>query len=223
MPTGFMLRHFIALSVLLALGAAPIVARSADISLIGVIGSGAAVIAVDGGEPRTIKVGQTRSGITVLAVERERATIEFEGKTRVLSLGQHYRSASATAAPGAGQSITLAADPRGHFVTDGSINGHPIRFLVDTGATTIALPAADAARMGIDYRKGQPAKTRTAAGVVSVYRVTFDSVRVGAIEVAGVEGIVIEDGLDIALLGMSFLARLDMRQEGRTMTLIKRF
>jgi aspartyl protease family protein len=220
MPIGFMLRHFIVLFVLLACGAAPIVARSADVSLIGIIGTGAAVFAIDGGEPRTIKVGQTRSGITVVAVERERATIEFEGKTRVLSLGQHYRSGSPAAA---GHSVTLAADPRGHFVSEGSINGHPMRFLVDTGATTISLPAADAVRMGIDYRKGIPARTRTAGGVVPAYRVTLASVRLGDIEVTNVEGIVIEDGLDIALLGMSFLNRLDMRQEGRTMTLIKRF
>jgi aspartyl protease family protein len=142
----------------------------------------------------------------------------------VLALGQHYRSPGSLATvSGAGQSITLAADPRGHFVTEGTINGHPMRFLVDTGATTVAIPAADAVRMGIDYRKGTPAQTRTAGGVVSAYRVTLDSVRLGGIEATGVECIVIEEGLDIALLGMSFLNRLDMRQEGRTMTLIKRF
>jgi aspartyl protease family protein len=217
MPTGFMTRHFIVLSVLLACGAA----RAADVALIGVIGNGAAVFAVDGGDPRTIKVGQTRSGITVLAIERERATIEFEGKTRVLSLGQHYRGAGT--AVSAVHSVTLAADPSGHYVAEGSINGHTIRFVVDTGATTIALPAAEAVRLGLDYRKGVPAHTRTAAGVVPVYRMTLASVRLGDIEVTNVEGIVIEQGLDVALLGMSFLNRLDMRQEGRTMTLIKRY
>jgi aspartyl protease family protein len=221
MPTGFMPRHFIALFVLLACGAAPTAAQSADLALIGVIGSGAAVFAVDGGEPRTLKVGQTRSGITLLAIEGERATIEFEGKKRVLALGQHYRGAGT--AVSAGQSVTLAADPRGHFVSEGSINGHAMRFLVDTGATTIALPAADAVRLGINYRSGASVRTRTAAGEASAFRVTLASVRLGDIELTNVEGIVIEDGLDIALLGMSFLNRLDMRQEGRTMTLIKRF
>jgi aspartyl protease family protein len=224
MPTGFMPRHFIALCVFLACAAAPMVARCADIALIGVIGEQAAIVAVDGGEPRTIKVGQTRAGITVVSIERERATIEVEGKPRVLSLGQHYRSPSSLAARStSGQSVTLAADPRGHFVSEGSINGQPMRFLVDTGATVVAIPAADAVRLGIDYRKGIPGKTRTAGGVVPVYRVMLDRVRLGAIEATAVEAIVIEDGLDIALLGMSFLNRLDLRQEGRTMTLIKRF
>jgi aspartyl protease family protein len=224
MPTGFMPRHFIALCVFLACSVAPTVARCADIALIGVIGDQAAIFAVDGGEPRTIKVGQTRAGITVLSIERERATIEVQGKPRVLSLGQHYRNATSLAAGStSGQSVTLAADPRGHFVSEGSINGQPMRFLVDTGATTVAIPAADAVRLGIDYRKGAVGKTRTAGGIVSVYRVTLNSVRLGTIEATGVEAIVIEDGLDIALLGMSFLNRLDLRQEGRTMTLIKRF
>jgi aspartyl protease family protein len=222
MPTGFMLRHFIALCALFACGAASIVARGADIALIGVIGDQAAVVAIDGGEPRTIKVGQTRAGITVLSIERSRATIEVEGKTRVLSLGQHHRNPSA-AGSSSQQSVALAADARGHFVSEGSINGHPILFLVDTGASTVAIPAADAVRMGIDYRKGALGKTRTAGGIVSVYRVTLDRVRLGTIEAAGIEAIIIEEGLDIALLGMSFLSRLEMRQEGRTMTLIKRF
>jgi aspartyl protease family protein len=217
MPTGFMPRHFIVLFVLLACGAA----RAADVALIGLIGSGAAVFAVDGGEPRTIKLGQTRAGVTLVSVEGERATVEFEGKRRVLALGQHYRGAGT--AVSSGQSVTLAADPRGHFVSEGSINGHPMRFLVDTGATTIALPAADAIRLGINYRQGAAVRTRTAAGEASAFRVTLASVRLGDIELTNVEGIVIEDGLDIALLGMSFLNRLDMRQEGRTMTLIKRF
>ncbi|HEV7476869.1 MAG TPA: TIGR02281 family clan AA aspartic protease [Burkholderiales bacterium] len=205
------------LFVLLACGAA----RAADVALIGLIGSGAAVFAVDGGEPRTIKLGQTRAGVTLVSVEGERATVEFEGKRRVLALGQHYRGAGT--AVSSGQSVTLAADPRGHFVSEGSINGHPMRFLVDTGATTIALPAADAVRLGINYRSGASVRTRTAAGDASAFRVTLASVRLGDIELTNVEGIVIEDGLDIALLGMSFLNRLDMRQEGRTMTLIKRF
>jgi aspartyl protease family protein len=59
--------------------------------------------------------------------------------------------------------------------------------------------------------------------VVSVYRVTFDTVKVGGIELQAVEGLVIEQGLDIALLGMSFLSRVEMKNEGQTMTLIRRF
>jgi aspartyl protease family protein len=216
MATGFM-PHFIAILLLVL---AP-TAWAADVALIGVIGDKAAVVAVDGGDPKTVKVGQTWRGINIIAVERGEATVEIDGKRRVLKIGQHYRSAGAPSSDG--QSVTLAADARGHFVSQGSINGSPVRFLVDTGATTVALPAAEAQRLGIDYRKGQRGFTNTAGGVVPVYRVRFDSVKLGAIELSGIDGIVIEQGLDIALLGMSFLNRVEMKRDGQTMVLIRRF
>lgn len=209
--------HFIAILLVVLAPAA----WAADVALIGVIGDKAAVLAVDGGDPKTVKVGQTWRGISIIAVERGEATVELDGKRRLLKIGQHYRSASAPSSEG--QSVTLAADPRGHFVSQGSINGSPVRFLVDTGATTVALPAAEAQRLGIDYRKGQRGFTNTAGGVVPVYRVRFDSVKLGAIELSGVDGIVIEQGLDIALLGMSFLNRVEMKRDGQTMVLIRRF
>jgi len=58
---------------------------------------------------------------------------------------------------------------------------------------------------------------------VPVYRVRFDNVKLGSIELTGVEGIVIEQGLDVALLGMTFLNRVDMKRDGQTMMLIRRF
>ena len=191
-----------------------------EVALIGVIGDKAAVLAVGGGEPKTVKVGQKWSGVTVLAVERERATVEIDGKQRVLTIGQHYRSAAlANSRP----TVTLAADTRGHFFAEGAINGNPVRFLVDTGATSIALPASVAVRLGIDYRKGQRAFTSTAAGVVPYYRVRLDTVSLGAIELSGVDAGVVEGGLEVALLGMSFLNRLEMRRDGELMTLTRRF
>jgi aspartyl protease family protein len=138
----------------------------------------------------------------------------------VLIRGQHYRS---TAAVSDRQSVTLSADTRGHFVIDGAVNGSPTRFLVDTGATMVTLPAADAQRLGIDYRKGARGLTKTAAGIVEVYRIRLDRVGLGGIEMTGVDAIVIEQGLDIALLGMSFLNHVEMRRDGQTMTLIQRF
>ena len=205
--------------LLLALALA-LPAQAADVSMVGVIGSKAAVLAVDGGDPKTVKVGQTWKGITVVSVERSQATVEIDGVRRVLRLGAHYRSSEA--APER-QSVTLAADARGHFFSEGAINGRPLRFLVDTGATAIALPAADARRLGLDYLKGERGRTNTAGGLVDVYRVRLDRVRLGDIELAGVEAVVIERGLDIALLGMSFLNRVEMKREGQTMTLIRRF
>jgi aspartyl protease family protein len=215
MATGFM-PAIIALLLWLACASA----AAADVALIGVIGDKAAVLALDGGDPKTVKVGQTWNGITVLSVEKDRATVQFEGKKRVLQYGQHYRSE----APSSDRAqVTLAAGPGGHFIGEGAVNGNPIRFLVDTGASAIALPASDAVRLGIDYRKGERVVSNTANGTVSVYRVSLDIVRLGEIELRSVDALVFERGLDTPLLGMSFLNRVEMKREGSTMTLTRRF
>lgn len=217
MATGFM-PNFIAL---LALLACSLPAAAAEVALIGVIGDKAAVIALDGGEPKTVKVGQSWKGVTVVSVEKGRAIVEVEGKKRVLQIGQHYRSA---AAPADHETVTLAADARGHFFADATINGLPMRFLVDTGASVVALSAGDASRLGIDWRKGQRVTIQTASGPTAGYLVKFDSLKVGAIELANVEGVVLEQGpSSVGLLGMSFLNRVEMKRDGQLMTLIRRF
>jgi aspartyl protease family protein len=215
MATGFM-PNIIALLLCFSCGTV----FAAEVALIGVFGDKAAVLAIDGGDPKTVKVGQTWNGVSVVSVEKDRATVEFEGRKRVLMQGQHYRSAAARSDR---ELVTLAADSRGHFVTEGAVNGSSVRFLVDTGATSIALPARDAERLGIDYRKGRRAITQTANGPVNVYRVNLTTVRLGDIELQAVDAVVIEQGLDIALLGMSFLNRVEMKRDGATMTLIRRF
>ena len=201
-----------------ALAAASASALAADVSLVGTFESKAAILSIDGGAPRTVRVGQSAGGVSVVSVEPDRATVEVDGRRRVLVRGQTYSSA------GAGpQSVTLTAGAGGHFFVEGQVNGGALRFVVDTGATTIVIPAADANRLRIDYRAGRPVTMQTAAGAVTAHLVTLDSVRVGAIEVQGVTAVVVEQGLGIALLGNSFLNRMEMRREGTTMTLVKRF
>jgi aspartyl protease family protein len=218
MPTGFIDRYSSALALLVA--AAP--AWALDVQLIGTFGDQAAVLSIDGGTPKTVRTGQKFGSVTVISVEKERATVEIDGKKRVLTRGQHYRGEGAAGASDR-QSVTLAADGAGHFFTDGAINGSPVRFLVDTGATLIALPARDAVRMGIDYRKGPRGTINTANGTTTAYGVRFDRVKLGGIELTSIDGVVIEQGLDVALLGMSFLNRVEMFRSGETMTLKRRF
>jgi len=205
----------------LALLACSLPAAAAEVALIGLIGDKAAVLALDGGEPKAVKVGQSWKGVTVVSVEKGRATIEVEGKRRVLQMGQHYRSSVAAETR---DTVTLAADTRGHFFADAMINGLPMRFLVDTGASAVVLSASDAARLGIDWRKGQRVTMQAASGPTSGYLVRLDSLRVGTIELANVEGVVLEQGPGaVGLLGMSFLNRVEMKRDGQLMTLIRRF
>ena len=99
-----------------------------------------------------------------------------------------------------------------------------LRFLVDTGATYVSLPAADAQRLGLDYRKGVRGYTNTANGPAAVYRIMLDTVTLGDITLYNVTASVHEgQGLDIALLGNSFLNRTEMRREGQQLTLTKRY
>lgn len=206
--------------MLCGLIAATPAALATDLTLTGVFGDKAAIIAVDNGEPRTIRVGQRIGNVTLVAVDKDRATVEVDGKRRVLVRGQTYSTA---ANPSGKQTAVLSAGAGGHFIAEGQVNGGSVRFLVDTGATAIALPAADAKRLGIDYQKGRRGMTNTAAGPTPMYIVRLDTVRVGGIELQAVDAIIIEQGLNVALLGMTFLNRVEMKRDGATMTLTRRF
>jgi aspartyl protease family protein len=199
----------------------PAAGWTAEVSVIGLF-PGKAVVVIDGGAPRVLSVGQKPvEGVTLISTDRESATLLIDGEKRTLRIGQHQ---AGPAPASSSQSATLTADPRGHFVVDGQINGGAVRFLVDTGATSISLSSADASRLGIDYRKGQPGLMGTANGTVAAYRVKLDTVRVGDIVVNNVDAAVVEGSqMPFALLGMSFLNRMEMKREGQTMVLIRRF
>jgi aspartyl protease family protein len=204
---------------LLALAVHAIPAYAADVTLVGLIGA-KAIVVIDGGPPRTLAQGKkSAEGVLLLGTEKDAATFEIDGKKRTLRMGQAY-----SAAPAGRQSVTLSADAQGHFISTGSINGGSVRFLVDTGATLVALPASEARRLGINYLKGQRAQVQTANGVATAYRVTLDSVKIGDIEVSSVDAAVSEsDGMAMTLLGMSFLNRMEMKRDGPSMTLTKRY
>jgi aspartyl protease family protein len=179
-----------------------------------------AIVSIDGGKPRTLSVGQSVQGVKLLAADSGGAQFEIDGRRRNLGMGQSFAGGTT---PGARPSVSLVADARGHFAAQGSLNGYPVRFLVDTGASTIAISAVEARRLGVDYKTGQRADVRTAAGVAPAWRVVFNMVKVGGIAVHQVEGIVLETGLDTPLLGMSFLNRMEMKRDGQIMTLTQRY
>lgn len=195
-------------------------AYAVDIGVVGLF-PGKAVLVVDGGAPKTYSVGsKVAEGIKLSDANSSTATIDVNGKRQTLAIGQYVSRAMPSGDAG---STILQADSRGHFTAQGQINGGTISLLVDTGATMIALPAAEAVRLGIDYKKGQLGAVNTANGRAPAYRVKLDSVKIGMIELNQVDALIQENGLPIALLGMSFLNRMDMRRNGDQMTLTKRF
>jgi len=197
-------------------------AVAVDVNVIGLF-PGKAVITVNRGAPRTLSVGEkTAEGVVLVSTSSQGAVFEIDGKRETIEMGQHFESAAQT---GARQSVTLGPDERGHYIVDGMINGGYMRFIVDTGATTISMSAADATRLGIDYRKGRPGQSVVADGRrMSVYRMNLDSVTIGDITIFNVEASVSESpGVGGALLGNSFLNRVEMRREGQNLTLTKRY
>ena len=208
-----------AVALALALLASP--AGALDLDVVGLF-AGKAVVVIDGGAPRTLSAGQkTAEGVRLLRADSSSAEFEIEGRRQVLGLGRgRYGGGPATGSAMA----TLYADTSGHFVSDGSINGSTVRFLVDTGATTVALNGREAARIGLDYRRGERISMSTANGVVSAFSI---APRYGArrrIELHNVEAVVHEgDHPSIVLIGMSFLNQVDMKRDGSLMTLTRRF
>lgn len=195
-------------------------ALATDVALVGLL-PGKALVVVDGGKTRTIPVGtKTPDGIKLLSLEDGAAQFEIDGKRQRLAIGQQSVS---TGSDERGAMASLTADAAGHFVTMGTVNGATMRFLVDTGATMVALGAADAARANINFRQGQPGMSMTANGPVRVWRVTLNSVKIGAVTLNQVDATVHENDLPIVLLGMSFLNRVEMKRDGVTMTLQKRY
>ena len=210
------------LTTLLLLMAFAAPASAAEVNVIGVF-PGKAVVVIDRGSPRTLSVGQrTPEGVLLVSVDSTGAVVEAEGKRQRLEMGQHFETAAQS---GSRTATTMAADERGHFVVNGAINGVHVRFLVDTGATDVALSSEDARRLGIDYRAGKPALTVVADGRrIPTYRVKLDSVTVGDLTLLNVEGSVQEGrGMGYVLLGMTFLGRTEMRREGSNLTLTKRY
>jgi aspartyl protease family protein len=194
-------------------------ASAADIGLVGVFPGKAAVLVIDGGAPTAVRIGRTKQGVSVVSAGEDEAVIEVEGKRRTLRLGQYASSASRDTR----QKVTLAADMLGHFYADGQVNGGSVRFLVDTGATMVALPAKIADRLGIDYEKGRRGLIQTANGPTVAYRIKLDEVKLGGITLQNVDAVVIARGLGIALLGMSFLNRVEMQRDGQSMVLTRRY
>jgi aspartyl protease family protein len=214
------MKSFVVLLVAGLLASANVLAEI-QVNVVGLF-SNMAVVMINGGKPKTLSVGQVSDGVKLLAANSQSATLLVEGKTKQLAMGQTVSigSSSASSSP----SVTLYADAQGHFLSECKINGASLKFLLDTGATTVALNSGDAKFAKIDYKRGQPVQVSTANGVVTAYLVTIANLQIGSITLSQVQASVLEGGSpSVVLLGMSALNRLDMQRQDIMMTLTKKY
>jgi aspartyl protease family protein len=195
------------------------------------------------GEEKLFRVGELVSpSIKLLSASTKKARFMIDGKLVELKLSHHFKlknDADDTQA----NSSNLGADSNasdnnstkniakivrgnnGMYQTLGFINGRGVKFLVDTGASQVAVNESVANLVGVDYKnKGQRVMVSTAAGSAKAWRVTFAKVKVGNIELHNVDGMVLKGtGPTEVLLGMSFLRQLKMSDDGQTLTLVKKY
>lgn len=204
---------------LLFLFTSPVWAQS--VAMTGSMGS-KALLVVDGAPPKAVAAGDTHKGVKVLSVSGSEAVVEVKGQRLTVAMGGAPVSVKGSGTTG-GTRIILNMGLGGHFMTQGQINGRAVNFMVDTGATSIAIGQADADRMGIRYKEGVPTMVGTANGTAPAYRVNLNSVRVQDVEVYNVEALVLGVHMPYALLGNSFLGRFQMKRENDVLMLDKRF
>lgn len=189
-----------------------------QVQLAGVMG-GKALLVIDG-QTQMLAVGASARGIRLLSVQGDVAEIERGGARLSLRVGGSPTAVGAGAPrPGGSREIVLTAGPGGHFISGGAINGQAVTFMVDTGATMVAMSQAEATRLRLDLRSAQRGLSNTANGTVPVVMVTLSSVRLGEVEVANVQAVVMPAQMEHILLGNSFLTRFQMRRENDVMRL----
>lgn len=204
-------------------------AAGRSIQIIGSFGD-KTLISVNGAPARVIAVGEQRDGVRVIAVRGDRVTVEVNGERRTLAvgLGDAFTARRAPidttqAANGRG-GVTLTADSHGQFSAQVQINGVDATFLVDTGASVVTLPSSLARRANIDLERATPIIISTANGRARAHRVLLNTVKLDGLAAHLVEAVVVEDAkLPYALLGMSFLKRMDMHREGDSLVLLQRY
>ncbi len=198
-------------------------AQAQVVSFNGSLGAKSALLLIDG-EPRTVPVGETVRGVKLLSLADAQAVVEIKGRRVNLVLGASPgRVGDGAAAANTGRKIVLSSGHGGHFTTVGNINGHSTQFLVDTGATAISISQSEAERMGLRYREGRRTMTQTANGIIPAYALMLDTVRIGDVEVRGIEAIVVPSQMSHVLLGNSFLTRFQMKRDNDVLTLDLRY
>ena len=213
------IRQLLLFAAMLALAGG---AAAQAVSLQGMLGS-KALLVVDGGAPRGVAPGETHQGVKVLSTSGDQAVVDIKGRQHTLRIGDSQVSIGGGREGARGSRIVLSAGSGGHFLSQGTINGRAVQFMVDTGASVIGLGVSEAERLGLDYKGGRLVQMQTANGQTPAWLVKLASVRIGDVEIYDVDAMVGTQSMPYVLLGNSFLSRFQMRRDNEQMVLERRF
>ncbi|GAB1264099.1 retropepsin-like aspartic protease family protein [Aurantivibrio infirmus] len=182
-----------------------------------------AILIVDG-QQKMLKAGKrSDEGILLISADSRSAIVEIDGVRQTLTI-EKFAPISTKSTEPEKATVRINATDGGHYYTQGRINGRAVDFLIDTGATTIAMNRPTAEKLGIQYEKGEKIRVSTANGIAEAYRVRLNSVRIGNVEVKYVDAAVsLGDFPSKILLGNSFLSRVNMRTESGLLILEAKF
>ena len=195
-------------------------AHAQSVAFSGMLGEKALLII--NGQARGVALGATVEGVKLVRLDGTQAQIEAGGKTQTLRLGGTAVLAGDTGGRGKGTRIVLPVGSGGHYTAMGAINGHSVPFLVDTGATTIAMGADVANRIGLDPADSTQSAAMTANGAVATRTITLRQVTIGDVTVYNVEAMVMPQTMPVVLLGNSFLSHFQMHSDNDTLVLDKK-
>lgn len=180
-----------------------------------------AVVKINGQE-RILRQGKTSpEGVTLISANSQRAEVDINGQRQILNLNRGV--GTRFSAPPIAEA-RIASQVNGHYFTPGRINNQNVEFLVDTGATSIAINANMAAKLGLEYSKDKAVSVQTAQGSTKAYPVILNSATVGNVTINNIEALVLEGEFPTAiLLGNSFLSRVDLKVEQGVMVLQSKY
>lgn len=186
------------------------VAGAQQVQLKGLFGD-SALLEIDGRQRILSKGESSPEGVELLEATTSHARIRVAGRERKLTLDAPVATRYVQAEKA---EVRLMADRRGHYSTEAWVNGLRVPMMVDTGATSIAFNYPTARRLGLNLEGAEEIAVSTANGMTRAYLVTLSSVTIGGIKLHNVEATVhAGDFPRIVLLGNTFLARVDMKQQ----------
>lgn len=195
------------------------VAIAEDIKIMGLFKN--KVIMNINGKREVLSVGESVGDIKVIQADSKKCVLSIGGKEQTFQLGTHM---SVNFKPNSHSVVRLQKDPQGMYRSDGKINGKPVQFLVDTGASVVAMNMEQAKSLNLELSQDKITQVQTAGGQARAYSIELRKVSLGDITLYDVPAVVVDgNSPHEILLGMSFLKHVKMNDSHTILELTKKY